>query len=157
MNNSETVVKSWLDGMTIAQVSYAAGFLIRLERDSEIESLPNVIILDVKSNMVFGTEDKWAEFISTLPAKAIRGEKDYPALALKLYISIGSKFDAVDIVGNGTLKISTSDCEIIYIQGIESTFDESWCLYIPSDVPFANVNRAIVCSNEGCISVQPSI
>lgn len=151
MNDHSGILKEWLANMTIAAFEYAASFRIRLESNVRTRKTPNVIYLELRSTVYFGSYTEWTNLVESMPFPARREEFDYPTFAYRIMLSIGSDITDVEILDDGTLILFTSDNEKITILGLEEVWEESWILTEAKDLPNAS-NKQIICDSQGKIS-----
>ncbi|TGL45672.1 hypothetical protein EHQ61_18560 [Leptospira wolffii] len=146
------ILKEWLANMSIAAFEYAALFRIRLESNVRTRTSPNVLYLELRSPVYFGSHAEWINLVESMPYPARRGELDYPTLAYRIMLCIGSDIINVEILDDGTLALFTSDDEKITISGIEEVWEESWILTEANDLPNAS-DKQIICDSQGKISL----
>jgi len=152
LDNIKSLLSEWLVGTIFASINFAVGFTIRLERTETSDKKPNVLNLDIRSTARFGNEGEWKHFIDSLPFKTRRGEIDEPALAYRLMLLLGAMISEVELKGDGSISISTTDGETFTVLGIEDVWEESWVLTEPRDVAGEQA-RSIICSSEGSVFV----
>ncbi len=150
--NVKDLINDWLLGMIIVSFSFSAGFVIRLEREKISGEKPNVLYLDIKAAARSGDKASWEKLVASLPYKARRGEVDEPALAYMIMLLLGSEITSVDLDDDGSISISTTDGETLYISGVDDVWDESWVLSEASKICGEN-SRAVICSASGNLRV----
>lgn len=73
MNGDSGIRKEWLANMTIAAFEYAASFRIRLESNVRTRKTPNVLYLELRSTVYFGSYTEWTSFVESMPFPVRRG------------------------------------------------------------------------------------
>jgi hypothetical protein len=135
----QRVLSMLLDNMVVAAFEYAAGFRIRLERElsegSPNNLLPFHLTLDLRGNWWVGERAEWISLMNGLPLKARRGEPDAPFMAFRLMLMVGATITEVTIATDSSLSLSTSDGEVLHVEGKEAVFEESWLIEAPPDIP----------------------
>jgi len=134
--------------MILVSVSYAAGFTVRLERERADRGKPSVLHLIIKSSARFGSEEDWKEYLTLLPLEVRRGETVDPGLAYRLMLALGTQIRDIKLLTDGSLKLCTTDHEVIFISGIEDVWEESWALEELKEVTEESP-RSIVCNASG--------
>ena len=145
-----TLLSDWLTGMVLVSINYAAGFVVRLERDQPEKDKPSVLRLTIKSSARFGSEENWKGFLSSLPLKARRGEIDEPGLGYRLILALGAQIKDIKLQDDGLLSLSTNDKEELVIPGTEDVWEESWALEELKEVAGEEA-KSIVCDSYGKI------
>ena len=139
------IVAGWMQGMTFTSFSHAAGFSLQFEYGGFEPDRPKVLCLEIQARCYIGSIEDWNRFIAQLPLRARRTDSDEPALAYWLMLLMGANIHHVQIDGEGTLSIFTSDSEILTVEGIDDVWEESWILRQPPDLG----KLEIVCDSQG--------
>lgn len=156
MNNLHelsTLLSSWLSGMTLVSMTYAAGFTARFEREQYCKDKPNVLRLIIKSSARFDNDEEWKYFISSLPQNVRRGESGDPALAYRLMLALGALISNVELSHDGSLGLSTTDGELLFIPGLEDVWEESWILEELKDVVGPDA-KSFICDASGKVRFE---
>jgi hypothetical protein len=147
------VIELLLEGAGIHQIKYAAGFSIELSRSRKDRNteIPLVVRLTLRSQWWIGNRPEWEIFLSQteMSSPVSCGDVEDPLRAYSLMCMNGYEVEAIDLSDDGTLRLLTR-AENLTISGQEDTFDESWILDIPEDVPHSR-DWSVVCDSEGTV------
>jgi hypothetical protein len=147
---TENVLRHLLVGARLTAVNYAAGFRIEFARASRVfaEGVPLVARLTLRSDWQIGSALEWAQLFSSAPWKTIVGEVHDPMRAYALAWLGGSAITGLDVKSGGNLILQTEYGRELWVSGSDATFDESWIVDVPRDVPNHEF-WSVVCSDTG--------
>ena len=146
----EAIIKKLLIGTYLTAMHYAAGFRVEFSREGNPPdpAMPMVVWLTMRSQWWIGEREKWEALLKKAPIHYAGCEADEPMLAYALMCLHGARIEDVALYDDSTLTLVTSLHANIHLSGKDDTFEESWSIDIPLDVPNHEL-WSVVCSDTG--------
>jgi len=151
-----------LEGSELITFEYWSEFILGIQRDEHTRHpalqemvgklrIPSLFRLRLRGKWRIGQQHEWETAVQRFPTKGISPIPiEAPLQASLIMTKLGKQISNVSVSEKSDLIMNLSDGSPIVVQGIGSSWDESWILELPADDPDRD-QWSIICDSQGLV------